>query len=68
MSDKKQVYDVVVFEEYTDKEGVVKSKSYQIGAAFESKDSNAMNVVLPPGISVSGRFTILPRKEKTEAP
>lgn len=63
---KKQVYDIVVFEKYT-VDGVEKSKSYQVGAAFESKGENALNCVLPDGISISGRFTILPRKDKTEA-
>lgn len=66
---KKQIYDIVVFEEYTEKTtGEVKSKSYQVGVAFESAQSNALNCVIPDGISVSGRFTILPRKEKTDAP
>lgn len=67
-TDKKTIYDIVVFEEYTDRDGNKKSKSYQVGAAFESKDSNALNCVVPDGISLSGRFTILPRKDKTDAP
>lgn len=63
-SDKKNIYDIVVFEGYTDRNGTKKSKAYQVGAAFESKDSKALNCVVPDGISLSGRFTILPRKEK----
>ena len=64
----KNVYDIVVFEEYSDKDGVVKSKSYSVGAAFDSKDGNSLNCVVPDGISISGRFSIFQRKEKTEAP
>lgn len=65
--DKKTVYDIVVFEKYT-VNGVEKTKSWQVGTAFESKDGSAMNCELPAGIQVSGRFSIFPRREKTDAP
>ena len=63
----KTVYDIVVFEEY-EKDGEKKSKAYQIGVAFDSKEGNGLNCVVPDGISVSGRFSILQRKEKADAP
>lgn len=61
------IYDIVIFEEF-DKDGEKKSKSYQVGVAFDSKDGNSLNCVIAQGISISGRFSIFQRKEKAEAP
>lgn len=61
------VYDIVVFEDF-EKDGEKKTKSYQVGVAFDSKDGTSLNCVVPDGISISGRFSIFQRKEKTEAP
>ncbi|WP_230169690.1 hypothetical protein [Roseomonas sp. CECT 9278] len=63
MSDKKKPYDVLIVEEY----GEGKTKFYNVGVAFE-RDEGGMSVLIPPGISVSGRLTIMARKEKAEAP
>ena len=68
MSDKKKPYDVVVFEKYTDKTtGEEKSKSYQVGVAFEL-EGGGFSVQLPEGIAITGRCSILPRREKADAP
>ena len=63
MSDKKKAYDVLVVEEY----GEGKAKFYNVGVAFE-RDEGGMSVIIPEGISVTGRLTIMPRKDKPEAP
>ena len=66
MADKKKAYDVLKVEEYGDEENK-KAKFYNVGVAFE-RDDGGMSVIIPEGISVSGRLSIMPRKEKTDAP
>lgn len=62
MRDKKP-YDVCVTEKYTNTNGEEKTKFYQVGVAFEI-ESGGMSVILPEGISLGGRFVILPRKNQ----
>ena len=65
MADK-QVYDVLVPEEYEDKRGgngELKSRYYRVGTAFEN-ERDGMSVILAPGITVSGKLVIMPRREK----
>lgn len=61
------VYDVIVFEEY-ESNGEKKSKGYTVGVAFENKAKTGLNITVPDGISLSGRFSILKRTDKPEAP
>lgn len=61
MASKKQTYDVIVPEDYTSGDGEIKTRYHTVGVAFENKASG-MDVILPPGIALSGRFTILPRR------
>lgn len=61
------IYDIVVFEEY-ERDGETKSKGYTVGVAFPNKAGSGFNCQMPDGISVSGRFSLLKRGEKTEAP
>lgn len=65
MADK-QIYDVLLPEEYSDKNGEVKTKFHQIGVAFDARDGGR-SVEITPGLSVSGRFVIMPRRDKAEA-
>lgn len=60
---EKRLYNVIVTEERTDRNGEVRKFYHRVGTAFEI-DSGGMSVVLPEGISLSGRFAILPRKER----
>ena len=62
MSKNSTIFNVIVPEEYTDKNGEVKKLYHRVGTAFEI-ESGGMSVVIPEGLSVSGRFVILPRKE-----
>lgn len=61
MTDKKQPFDVLVPEKYTH-DGEDKIKFYRVGVAFEAEDG--MDLILPEGISLSGRVHIRARKPK----
>lgn len=65
MSNSKKPYDVLVAEEYTAGEGEIRTKFYSVGVAFENS-KGGMNVELPEGIALSGRFVILPRKDRAQ--
>lgn len=55
-------HDVLLAENYTISNGEEKAYFTNIGSAW-AKDSGAISVELRPGLSVSGRFVILPKKE-----
>ena len=64
MADTKKPYDVLACR------GIRRGKDesfINVGVAFE-REGGGMSVIIPPGLSVSGRVTIMPRKEKTDAP
>ena len=42
------------------------SKFHNIGVAWPTKSGDGFTIDLPPGLMVSGRLAILPRKEKAE--
>lgn len=65
MTDKKKPYDVLVAEEYS-VGGEVRTKFYTAGVAFENS-KGGLNVELPAGIALSGRFVILPRRAGSES-
>ncbi|VVS99829.1 hypothetical protein [Hoeflea sp. EC-HK425] len=62
---KNKPFDVCVPEKYQTDNGEEKTKYYQVGVAFEI-ESGGMSVILPEGISLSGRFVIFPRKDRHE--
>lgn len=59
----KTTYNVLKPREYTNGNGEVKKHFIEVGAAWEI-DSGGMSIELHEGIAVSGRFVILPRKER----
>lgn len=59
----RKTYNVLKPREYTDSNGEVKKHYTEIGAAWEI-DSGGMSIELHEGLAVSGRFVILPRKER----
>lgn len=63
----KQTYNVLKPREYTNANGEVKKHFVEVGAAWEI-DSGGMSIELHEGIAVMGRFVILPRKERDDAP
>lgn len=58
----KKPYDALVVEEYQH-QGETKKKYYQVGVMFEN-EREGWTLSIPPGVSVSGRVLILPRKDK----
>ncbi len=59
-----KVFDILIHDKYSSN-GETRSKFYNVGTAFEVKDG--LNCELPPGLAVSGRFLIRPRKAKAGA-
>lgn len=58
-------YNIVVPREYTKEGGEVKTEWLRVGVAFENK-LGGFNCELPEGIGLTGRFSILPRKDRAE--
>jgi len=61
----KKTYNVLKPREYTNSNGEVKKAFVEVGAAWDI-ETGGMSIELHEGIAVSGRFVILPRKDKTE--
>lgn len=61
----KKTYNVLKPREYTTSNGEVKKAFVEVGAAWDI-ETGGMSIELHEGIAVSGRFVILPRKDKTE--
>lgn len=60
---KKQIYDVLIPEEYETSNGEVKTKFWQMGVAFKHEDGEGLNLIIAPGVSISGKAIIRPRLE-----
>jgi len=60
------VYDAFVTEEY-DHEGVRKARFHKVGIAFEAKKGKGLDLIIPPGVSVSGRVSIRERRAQPDA-
>ena len=58
------IYDVLIVEKYTDKSGEEQAKFYMAGTAFENRSGEGFNIEIPPGIAISGRVFLRPRKER----
>lgn len=58
----KKPYDIFVVETY-EHDGQEKSSFHRVGVAFETKDGG-FSCQPYPGVALSGRFLILPRKDK----
>lgn len=61
----KKTYNVLKPREYTNSNGEVKKAFVEVGAAWDI-EAGGMSIEIHEGIAVSGRFVILPRKDKTE--
>jgi len=61
----KKTYNVLKPREYTNSNGEVKKAFVEVGAAWDI-ETGGMSIELHEGIAVSGRFVILPRKDKAE--
>ena len=56
------VYDIVVVEEYRDKQGRERTMFHRAGVAF-SNSNGSIDCKLTPGMALTGNFVIQPRKE-----
>ncbi|MBW3099268.1 hypothetical protein [Pseudohoeflea coraliihabitans] len=64
MSNKQNTYDVLKVEEYTTDNGEVKPRFHRVGVAFDNQDGDGQTIIIPEGISVSGRIVTKARKER----
>ncbi len=62
----KPTHDILLAENYTDSKGEEKSYFTNIGSAWV-KDSGSISCEMRSGLSVSGRFVILPKKDKAKS-
>jgi hypothetical protein len=59
------IYDILVAEDYCDKEGLLKTAWRAVGTAFDAKKGGGgVNGKLFPNLAVTGPFIIRPRKER----
>ncbi|BGI51741.1 MAG: hypothetical protein HamCj_00940 [Candidatus Hamiltonella defensa (Ceratovacuna japonica)] len=62
----KPTFNVYITEE-TDFTSEVEKKTYwkKVGVAFRHKEKSGLNIILTPGIAVSGKLVLLEPKEDT---
>lgn len=68
MSERKQIYNVLIPEKYIGADKVERTSYYQIGTAFPTKDGSGLRVKLAPNVSLSGEVLILPRQSREDGP
>ena len=66
MSNKPSHIAYVVTEPESDSER--KAQWYQVGAIWPHQNGKGFDLVIPPGVTLSGRIVCTPRKEKDEQP
>lgn len=61
-------HNILVAREYetSNGNGEVKTEWLRVGVAFPNKAGDGFSCELPPGIGLTGRFMILPRRDKAE--
>jgi hypothetical protein len=62
----KPTHDVLLAENYTTANGEEKSHFTNIGSAW-AKDNGTVSCEIRAGLAVSGRFVVLPKKDKADA-
>lgn len=60
-----QPYDLLIVEDY-EQGGETRSKFHNVGTAWPLDGKDGMSVQIHPGVSVTGRLIILPRRPKSE--
>ena len=59
------IYNLVIPEERKDKEtNEVKTYWHRVGTAFSQKIGNGFNLIIPEGMSITGRVLMLERNAK----
>ena len=59
------MYNAFVTEEYKSK-GETKVRHHKVGVGFDAK-KGGVDVIFPPGVSVSGKVHVRPQKEREAA-
>lgn len=62
----KPTHDILLAENYTDGQGEEKSYFTNIGSAWV-KETGTISCEMRDGLAVSGRFVILPKKDKAKS-
>ena len=62
-----EIYNLLLAEERSDDNGEVRTYWHSAGTAFPHKNGDGFNLVIPPGMSLSGRVLMLPRKTRENA-
>jgi hypothetical protein len=58
------IYDILIAEDYCDKEGLLKTAWHPVGTAFDPKNGRGgLNAQPFPNLSITGPFIVRPRKE-----
>lgn len=56
------VYNLLIPEEYNDKStGEIKTQWHRVGKAFSQEKGEGFDLVIPSGVSITGRVKMLPR-------
>lgn len=59
------IFNLLIPEERTDKaSGEVKTFWHRVGSAFPHKQGEGFNLVIPDGVSITGKVVVLPREAK----
>lgn len=59
------IFNLVIPEERKDKAtGEIKTYWHRVGSAFPHREGEGFNVVIPEGMSITGRVLMLPRGAK----
>lgn len=58
-------HNILVAREYTNGNGEVKTEWLRLGVAFPNKQGG-FNCELPEGVGLTGKFVILPRKDRAD--
>lgn len=66
MADNNKPYDVLSVEEWADDNGEVKTRFRNVGVAFDNSNGDGQTLIIPSGISLSGKIITKQRRERTD--
>lgn len=59
------IFNLVIPEEYTDKKsGEIKTLWHRVGSAFPHQNGQGFSLIIPEGVSISGKVLMLERGAK----
>lgn len=66
MQKSRQVYDIMIAEEFRSKDGKERVQYHRAGIAFDNV-RGGLNCEIVPGMALSGRFVIFPKEDKEKS-